>query len=177
MFEPIKISIPAEKFTEDVYIIIEKLEGEVKTSENSRYYTENGDKTYCASKALKETYTVIMPTQEQQKTVTCYGTDGKVVTPFEGLYFRTIEEVTSKLDEINNRKAQAVFMILIDTYDGAKYLDANVSENRRKTIQRLLPKITKNNLYHYLSQLITINDIERAVYRMRLLEKQDLKDN
>ena len=91
MFQPIQISIPAEKYTEDVYIILQK------------------ENTYYASKALKETYIVTMPTQEQQKTVTCYGTNGEVVTPFEGLYFRTTEEVISKLDEINNRKVQAVF--------------------------------------------------------------------
>ena len=46
MFQPIQISIPAEKYTEDVYIILEKLEGEVNTSENSRYYPEHRDKTY-----------------------------------------------------------------------------------------------------------------------------------
>ena len=66
MFQPIQISIPAEKYTEDVYIILQK--GDVCR----------------ASKALKETYIVTMPTQEQQTTVTCYGTNGEVVTPFEG---------------------------------------------------------------------------------------------
>ena len=172
MFEPIKISIPAEKFTEDVYIILAE-----ETEHSKKAHLSNKEYTYHASKALKETYTVIMPTQEQQKTVTCYGTDGKVVTPFERLYFRTIEEVTEKLDEINNRNAQAVFMILIDAYEATKYLAGNVVERRRQRTQRLLPKITKDTLYHHLSQLISINDIERAVYNILLLEKQDLKDN
>jgi hypothetical protein len=159
MFEPIKISIPAEKLTEDVYIILEK--GEV----------------YYASKALKETYTVIMPTQEQQKTVTCYGTDGKVVTPFEGLYFRTVEEVTEKLDEINNRKVQAVFMVLVECLSSsasrARYYDDSRYVTRKVTMERLLSSITKGNFYHHLSQLIPENDIQRALYKVKYSKRLD----
>lgn len=156
MFEPIKISIPAEKFTEDVYIILEKKK--VKSSKTDICPEEDA---YYASKALKETYTVIMPTQEQQKTVTCYGTDGEVVTPFEGLYFRTIEEVTEKLDELNNRKAQAVFLALL-TY-GTDYHYRHYRHYKREVGIDLLPKITKDNFYHYISQLISSDDKERAL--------------
>jgi hypothetical protein len=115
-----------------------------------------------------------MPTQEQQKTVTCYGTDGKVVTPFEGLYFRTVEEVTEKLDEINNRKVQAVFMVLVEclsSYDDSRYV------TRKVTMERLLSSITKENFYHHLSQLIPENDIQRALYKVKYLKEVRLKDN
>ena len=136
MFEPIKINIPAEKYTEDVYIILQK------------------ENTYYASKALKETYIVTMPTQEQQKTVTCYGTNGEVVTPFEGLYFRTIEEVTSKLDEINNRKVQAVFnrictrLIDSECNSGGRY---PVHPKLRAKIANL--KITPANFYEKIVEI------------------------
>ena len=154
MFQPIQISIPAEKYTEDVYIILEKLEGEVNTSENSRYYPEHRDKTYYASKALKETYIVTMPTQEHQTTVTCYGTNREVVTPFEGLYFRNIEEVTSKLDEINNRKVQAVFkevctrLIAYECNSGGRY-------SARRTIQDKIETadVSQSNFYEKIVEI------------------------
>lgn len=142
MFQPIQISIPAEKFTEDVYIILQ--EGDV----------------YRASKALKETYIVTMPTQQQQKTVTCYGTNGEVVAPFEGLYFRTIEEITNKLDEINNRKVQAIYLCVVNAIreNYPIYGRADWEIKHREKIENI-KGVTKENLYEKLSFIFS--DIEK----------------
>lgn len=134
MFQPIKVNIPAEKYTEDVYIILKK------------------ENTYYASKALKETYTITMPTQEQQKTVTYFGTNGEVVKPFEDLSFKTIEEVTEKIDDINNRLAKAIFLWVHDT----KYKHVKQHEY----IARILKEVTSQNLCEKLESIIEKRELQ-----------------
>jgi hypothetical protein len=129
MFQPIQISIPAEKYTEDVYIILQK------------------ENTYYASKALKETYTITMPTQEQQKTVTYFGTNGEVVKPFEDLSFIRIEDVTEKIDDINNRLAKAIFLCCYREY---KY---NTISKHSELVQ-VLNSVTKENICEKLALII-----------------------
>ena len=131
MFQPIKVNIPAQKYTEDVYIILQK------------------ENTYYASKALKETCTITMPTQEQQKTVTYFGTNGEIVKPFEDLSFKTIEDVTEKIDEINNRLAKAIFLCVAenDRHSGWLYTKAIAK-------REILNSVTKANLCDKLSLII-----------------------
>ena len=97
-----------------------------------------------------------MPTKEQQKTISYYGINGDLVSPFEELYFYEIEDVLKKIDEIDHCEVKTFFEELCFSLENTPFircLDKKVHSSMIKRRQELSACVKKDNFYETLLTL------------------------
>lgn len=182
MYEPTNISIPATKAVEDVYIIQNKkheatLPSAYKLLSMSNFlgrfdshvfeFEDDNGVCYC-EKVIQEVYTITMPTKEQSKTITYYGSNGLIVTPYKGLVYIDIDEAVKKTEWLNNAKARNLMRLMVYNYMKNKVkdcsrgnkTDSNELKSRREKIKsklkEILETVTMENFAFKLEELSLI---------------------
>ena len=189
MYEPTNINIPATKTIKDVYIIrnkkheatlpsaykllsmsnlLGKFERNGYEVDRHGFEFEDDNGVYYCEKGIQEVYTITMPTKEQSKTITYYGSNGLIVTPYKGLVYIDIDEAVKKIDWLNNAKARNLMRLMVYNYMKNKVkdyscinkTDSNELKSRRGDIKsklkEILETVTMENFAFKLEELSLI---------------------
>lgn len=126
---------------------------------------EDSNKVYYCEKAIQEVYTITMPTKEQSKTITYYGSNGVIVNPYEGLVYTDIDEVVKKIDWLNNARARNLMRLVVNKHlydEKIEYLDGGAIygspfkkrvEPITSKLKEILETVTMENFAFKLEEL------------------------